>query len=90
VYVVIIITVVYALLRLFEFLFSCRLLAKSWDITIIYRLCIKASKILAIYGKLNIVTDIIMLILLVIIVQKLQLLRKEKAVLASLFITKTL
>ena len=90
VYAVIITTVVYALLGSFEFLFSCRPLAKSWDKTITYGSCINVSEILAVHGGLNIATDIAMLILPVVMVWKLQLPRREKAALAGLFMTGTL
>ena len=90
VYAIIITTATYALLGSFEFLFSCKPMAKSWDKAITYGSCINVAKILAIHGGLNIATDIAMLILPVIMVWKLQLPRKEKIALAGLFMTGTL
>ncbi|KAH6668390.1 hypothetical protein B0J14DRAFT_675210 [Halenospora varia] len=90
VYAAIITTVTYSLLGSFEFLFGCRPIAKSWDITITYGSCINPAKILAIHGGLNIATDIAMLVLPVVMVRKLQLPRREKVALAGLFMTGTL
>ncbi|KAH9204971.1 hypothetical protein DL95DRAFT_493910 [Leptodontidium sp. 2 PMI_412] len=90
VYMVIVTTVIYSLLGSFEFLFNCRPIAKTWDITITYGSCIEMSKIFAVHGGLNIATDIAMLILPVVMVRKLQLPRREKVALAGLFMTGTL
>jgi hypothetical protein len=83
-------TVIYSLLRSFEFLFGCRPTAKGCDITITYGSCIKVFKVLAVHGGLNIATDIAMLILPIEMVRKLPLPRRENIVLASLFMTRTL
>src|SRR5436190_884766 len=90
VYMVIAATVTYSLLGSFEFLFNCRPIVKSWDVTITYGSCLEVSKILAVHGGLNIATDIAMLILPVVMVRKLQLPRREKVALAGLFMTGTL
>ncbi|KAH6718755.1 hypothetical protein BKA61DRAFT_596203 [Leptodontidium sp. MPI-SDFR-AT-0119] len=90
VYMVIATTVTYSLLGSFQFLFNCRPIAKSWDITITYGSCIEVSKILAVHGGLNIATDIAMLILPIVMVRKLQLPRREKVALAGLVMTGTL
>jgi hypothetical protein len=87
VWAVMILTTVYSLLGTFEFLYNCQPIAKNWDTTIQYGKCIDMPKIVLTHAALTVVTDIVMLLLPLALVQKLHLPLKERAVVAGLFMT---
>ncbi|KAH8748435.1 hypothetical protein F5883DRAFT_239441 [Diaporthe sp. PMI_573] len=90
VYAVMITTILYSLLGSFEFLFTCKPIAKVWDLTITSGSCYSGAKILAVHGGLSIATDIAMLVLPITMLWKLQLPRRRKVAVAALFMTGTL
>ncbi|KAH9211061.1 hypothetical protein DL95DRAFT_274009, partial [Leptodontidium sp. 2 PMI_412] len=90
VYAIMITTILYSLLGSFEFLFTCRPIAKVWDLTITSGSCYSGAKILAVHGGLSIATDITMLVLPITMLWKLQLPRRRKVAVVALFMTGTL
>jgi len=90
VWIVAAVIVIYSLLGSFAFLYNCRPIAKHWDKTIRGGSCIGVTKILMTHNILNLATDVAMLVLPVVLVNKLQLPTKQKVAVAGIFMTGTL
>jgi hypothetical protein len=70
--------VIYTFVGSFNFLFLCKPIAKSWDLTITDGSCIDVTKIWLFVAVMNIVTDIFILFLPVLMLWHVRMPRRQK------------
>jgi hypothetical protein len=70
--------VMYSLVASFGFLFACKPIAKTWDLTITYGSCIDVSRIWTFSAVMNSATDIFILSLPIIMMWHVKIQRRRK------------
>jgi hypothetical protein len=70
--------VIYCLISSFGFLFACKPIAKTWDLTITYGSCIDVSKIWIFVAAVNSATDILIISLPIIMMWHVRMARRRK------------
>ncbi|KAM5357046.1 hypothetical protein ACJZ2D_016671 [Fusarium nematophilum] len=78
IYATMVLTILYSIIASFVWVFACRPLEKSWDLTITDGSCIDSLKITVFSGVMNTVTDAVILFLPIAILQGLRLPRRQK------------
>lgn len=81
------VVILYSLVGTFEWLYACKPISKSWDLTISTGSCINQVKLFIFSGAMNTITDVVTLILPVIMMWGVQLPLRQKIGVIFVFLT---
>jgi len=87
VYILIILTISYTIVLIFQIIFRCHPIAKGWDITITYGSCLSIRFVSNLNGIVNVTTDCIMLSLPIPLIWTLRVPKRQKCLIALILMT---